>query len=287
MNRRTVLKGASALAASVVLARSRAASGQSTPEAGNFPALTIKVTDAGFVFPAGLTAGRYAVEMVNEASTPSHSSLGLLPEGIDLTMVNEAMASESEEVPQWILDTRWVGLPDWGFPGETRTGIVDLPPGTYLGFSPFEGWFGIHEIPGDQISASDPQADASVDLIEMAFTWGQPALSSGPQVLEVTNLGATLHDIQFLAVPEGTTTDHAMEMFMLEEGATPPADNPLSTISGENFAPVAATSILAPGVTSWLDIDLAPGSYLVMCPLPFPSGPPHAFLGMMEIITVA
>ncbi len=96
-----------------------------------------------------------------------------------------------------------------------------------------------------------------------------------------------MHDIQFLSVPEGATTDHAMEMFMLEEtGGTPSPDNLLANLNDE-WAPVAACSILAPGVTTWIDIDLAPGSYLVMCPLPFPSGPPHAFLGMMEVVTVA
>lgn len=285
MNRRTVLKATTGVVASLALGRGRTALAQS-PAASAYPELTIGVTDQGFVFPEGVTAGRYAVRMVNEGTVPSHSSLGLLPAGIDLAMVEAAMSSESEEVPQWILDTRWVGLPDWGFPGETRTGIVDLEPGTYLGFSPFEGWFGIHEIPGDPIAASEPAATASVDLIEMSFTWGQDPLPSGPQLLTVANTGTTLHDIQFLAVPDGTTTDHAMEMFMLEEGGTPSPDNPLAELVGDSFAPVAATSILSPGVTTWLDIDLTPGTYLVMCPLPFPSGPPHAMLGMLQIISV-
>lgn len=285
MNRRTVLKATTAIATSLALGGGRTAMARS-PDASGYPELTIAVTDQGFVVPEDVTAGRYAVRMVNEGTVPSHSSLGLLPAGTDLAMVEADMSSDSEEVPQWILDTRWVGLPDFGFPGETRTGIVDLEPGTYLGFSPFEGWFGIHEIPGDPISAPMPAATASVDLVEMSFIWGQDPLPSGPQLLAVVNTGTTLHDIQFLAVPDGTTTDHAMEMFMLEDGDSPSPDNPLAELVGDNFAPVAATSILSPGVTTWLDIDLAPGSYLVMCPLPFPSGPPHAMVGMLQIISV-
>lgn len=287
MNRRTLLKISAAAMASVALPTGRLTGAQATPEEGDFPELTITVTDEGFVISDGTTAGRYAVTVVNEASTPSHSSLGLLPEGIDLAMVEQDMGSESDDVPQWVLDTKWVGLPDWGMPGESRTGIVDLPPGAYLGFSPFEGWFNILDIAGDPISAPDPEATVSVELVDMAFNWGQEALSAGPQLLKVTNSGSTLHDIQFLAVPEGATTDHAMELFMVEmEGGTPSPENPLVAVN-ENFAPVAATSILGNGVTTWLDLDLAPGNYLVMCPLPLPSGPPHAFLGMMEIITVA
>jgi hypothetical protein len=287
MNRRTLLKVSAASMAALALPTATRTLAQATPEAGDLPELSITVRDDGFDIPDGLTAGRYAVSVINAGMAPAHASLGLLPVGIDLAMVEDAMASESEAVPQWMLDTKWVGLPDWGFPGETRTGIVDLPPGMYLGFSPFEGWFNIIEIPGETISVPDPAATVSVELVEMAFTWGQDALPSGPQLLQITNAGATLHDIQFLSVPEGATTDHAMEMFMLEEtGGTPSPDNLLANLNDE-WAPVAACSILAPGVTTWIDIDLAPGSYLVMCPLPFPSGPPHAFLGMMEVITVA
>lgn len=289
MNRRTLLKGTGCLAAITFIARTPVAFAQGTPETATLPELLVSLTDDGFVFPEEMTSGRYAVSIVNESSAPSHSSFGLLPEGIDRATVEAAWASETEDVPQWILDTKWVGLPDFGLPGETRTGIVDFPPGTYLGFSPFQEWFNLVEVGGEPIGSdvAEPDATLSVELIEMSFAWGQEAILSGPQLLQVANAGATLHDIQFYPVPEGTTSDHAMEMFMLEEGGTPPPDNPLSALAEDEFLPAAATSIVAPGVTTWLDMNLSPGTYLVMCPLPFPSGPPHAMLGMMEIITVA
>lgn len=290
MNRRILLKGTGFLVSGTFTARWLNVDAHATPEeVGEFPPLTITLTDDGFSFPEGTTAGRYAVHIVNESSTPSHSSLGLLPDGIDLAMVEEAMASETEEVPQWVLDTKWRGMPDFGLPGETRTGIVDFPPGTYLGFSPFEGWFNIIEIGGEPIASdlATPGATLNVKLTEMSFAWSQDTVPAGPQLLEVTNMGATLHDIQFYPVPEGTTVDNVMEMFMQEEGGTPSPENPLSTINEDEFLPAAAVSIIAPGVTSWLDLDLAPGTYMVMCPLTFPSGPPHAMLGMVEIITVA
>lgn len=285
MHRRSFLTHSAAVAAGLAISGPFSVA-PATAARSEFPELTITLTDEGFVFPASTTAGRYAVSIVNESSSPSHSSLGLLPESVDRATVDAVMASDTEDVPQWFLDAHWVGLPDWGYPGETRSGIVDLSPGTYLGFSPFLGWWNIIEIPGDPITAPEPAPTASVDLAEMAFTWGQDPFPPGPQLLEVTNLGATLHDIQFLAVPAGTTTDHAMEVFMLaDSGGTPSPDNPLASLT-EDFAPVAASSIVSPGVTTWLNVDLAPGNYLVMCPLPFPSGPPHAVIGMMEIIEV-
>lgn len=283
MNRRTLLKVSAAAMTAVTLPRTGRILAQ---DSGAFPELTIMVTDDGFVFPEGTTAGRYAVSVVNESSMPSHSPLGLLPEGTDLAAVEEFITSDSEEVPQWVLDTKWVGLPDWSFPGEARSGIVDLPAGTYLGFGTIAPWISIFEIEGDAIDAPDPEATLGVELTEMSFVWAQDAVPAGPGLLKVSNIGATLHDIQFYPVPDGTTTDHVMELFMLEEGDAPSPENPLSALTEEEFVPAAATSIIAPGVTSWLDIDLSPGTYMVMCPLPFPSGPPHAMLGMIEIITV-
>ncbi|MBX3071077.1 MAG: hypothetical protein KF883_11300 [Thermomicrobiales bacterium] len=289
MNRRTLLKISAAAMSGITLPRVVAPTNVlATQETSPFPELVITMTDDGFVFPEGTTSGRYVVKVVNESSAPSHSPLGRLPEGIDLAAVEEAFAEEeSDDVPQWMLDTEWVGLPDWGLPAETRSGIVDFPPGTYLGFGALAPWFNIIEIGGDPIDAPPvPDATLSVELIEMAFSWGQDAVPSGPQLLRVANVGATLHDIQFYPVPEGTTTDHVIDLFMLEEGDSLASDNPLAGMSADDLVPAAAISIISPGVTSWIDINLAPGNYFVMCPLPFPSGPPHAFLGMMEIITV-
>jgi hypothetical protein len=39
-------------------------------------------------------------------------------------------------------------------------------------------------------------------------------------------------------------------------------------------------------MTSWLDIDLTPGTYAIACPLPIPAVP-HIMEGMVEIVTVA
>ncbi len=137
MNRRTLLKGTGGLAASLLLTRSAHVFAQGTPAAGELPTLTITITDDGFEIPEGLTAGRYAVSVVNAGSAPSHSSLGRLPDGVTNNQVMADMSSESEELPDWFLNARYVGLPDWAAPGETRTGVVDLPGGSYFMFDPF------------------------------------------------------------------------------------------------------------------------------------------------------
>jgi hypothetical protein len=78
------------------------------------------------------------------------------------------------------------------------------------------------------------------------------------------------------------TDDDLQLMFSLPEDATPPPGVPELV-----YQPVAAIGILAPGHTSWLDVELAPGRYLGACMLPFTTGYPHAMDGMYHLFDVA
>ena len=286
MNRRSLLKISAASMAALALPTAGHALGQATPEAGEFPELTITVTDEGFDIPEGLTAGRYAVSVVNNGSGPSHSSLGLLPDGVTEDQVIADMSSESEELPGWFLNAGYVGLPDWAPPGETRTGVVDLAAGIYFMFDPFSSRFAFTTIEAGEESEVEPEADATIELTEMHFILPDAGIPSGPSLLKVANIGAIPHEFQVLPVPEGTTADQVSALFAMPEDATPvPGDALQEALS--MYQPVVATSILGAGLTSWIDVDVPAGTYAVICALPFPSGVPHAMEGMLEIVTLA
>ena len=126
---------------------------------------------------------------------------------------------------------------------------------------------------------------ALTDLAGYKLYWGT-ALDNYPNSLKISNIGALPHEFQILAVPAGTTADQIAALFAMPEDATPaPGDELAQTLV--NYAPAAATSILGAGLTSWIDVDLAPGTYAVICALPFPDGVPHAMEGMIEVITLA
>ena len=72
MNRRDLLKTAAAAATVAALPRTLYAQDTGTPATGSFPELAITITDDGFDFPDDLTAGRYAVAVTNDGTTPSH-----------------------------------------------------------------------------------------------------------------------------------------------------------------------------------------------------------------------
>lgn len=287
MNRRTLLKASGGLAAGLFITRgtNAFAQGSSTPD-GDFPSLTITVYDDRYDIPDGLTAGRYAVSVVNAGTSGSHSSMGRLPEGVTTDQVIADMSQESDTLPDWFMNAGYVGLPDWGAPGETRTGVVDLEAGTYFMFDPFSDRHAFATVADGAISEVEPRSDLTVEATEMRFVFPNGALSAGPATVKVANIGAIAHEMQIVAVPEGTTIDQMKELFSLPFDATPPPGNELAKILVD-YHPAAAASILAAGHTCWLDIDLQPGTYAVLCALPFPGDEPHAMEGMLDIVTVS
>jgi hypothetical protein len=285
MNRRTLLKSTGGLTLGLLATRSTIAFAQGTPAGGEFPELIITVRDDGYDIPEGLTAGRYAVSVVNNGSSPSHSSLGLLPEGVTEDEVTAFMTSESEDLPDWFVNAGYVGLPDWPAAGETRTGIVDLQAGNYFMFDPFSARGAFTTVGAGEIPATEPESTATVELTEMHFILPDAGLPSGASLLKISNIGAIPHEFQVLAVPEGTTADQVVALFALPFDATPIPGDPLSEMMA-NYQPAAASSIIGAGVTSWIDADLPAGTYAVLCALPFPDGVPHAMQGMIEIVTI-
>ncbi len=286
MNRRTLLKGTGGLTLGLLATRSTFAFAQGTPTSGEFPALTITITDDGYDIPEGLMAGRYAVSIVNNGTAPSHSSLGRLPDGVTQDEVTAFMTSESEELPDWFVNAGYVGLPDWPAPGATITGVVDLPEGNYFMFDPFSARSAFVTVGPGELSTTEPESTATVELTEMHFILPDAGLPSGASVLKISNIGAIPHEFQVLAVPDGTTADQVAALFALPEDATPVPGDALQEALFD-YQPAAASSIIGAGITSWIDADLAPGTYAVLCALPFPDGVPHAMQGMLEIVTIS
>ena len=285
MNRRTLLKISAASMAALALPTAGRALAQATPEAGGLAELIITVRDDGYDIPEGLTAGRYAVSVVNAGTTPSHGSLGRLPDGVTEEQVMTDMSSESEELPDWFLNAGYVGSPDWVPPGETRSGVIELPAGNYFVFDPFSSRNAFLTVAEGDGMGSEPDADVEVELTEMNFVLPESGLPTGAARLKISNIGAIAHEFQVLAVPEGTNADQIAALFAMPEDATPTPGDELAQALVD-YAPVAATSILGAGLTSWIDTDLAPGTYAVICALPFPDGMPHAMQGMLEVVTL-
>jgi hypothetical protein len=69
----------------------------------------------------------------------------------------------------------------------------------------------------------------------------------------------------------------------------PSTGTPPAGMLGEgDFQPITGTQVLSPDASTWIGIDLQPGTYALMCFIPDRStGMPHAMLGMVSIVTVS
>ncbi len=289
MNRRSMLKGGLILGVGAVLPLgSTSTSFVSAQGAGEFPSLTLTIRDEVFEFPTEIKAGRYAISVVNESSAPYHSTLARVPDG--LTKEEVEASFQTDEGPEWFFDIKGVGLPDYGRPGETRTGIIDLKPGVYGLFSVFTPQAPLTiVVTGEFGEPAEPDADAEVGMIEMAFQFSTTSFPTGPQRIKLVNNGAMLHDFQMVAVPEGTTADQMIRLWAMPEdgSATPEPDlEEVYNLLVAEYLPAAAISMLGGGETAWLDLDLPVGTYAVVCPLPFPAIP-HVMEGMVEMVIIA
>ena len=79
--------------------------------------------------------------------------------------------------------------------------------------------------------------------------------------------------------------NHVMTLLQSED-ATPPPDFPYQESDFDFNQP--GLGALSPGQTSWLALDLAPGTYIALCFVPDrETGVPHALMGMVQVFTVA
>ena len=244
-----------------------------------YPALTIIATDTGFVVPEGITAGRYYETHRNAGTFWSHFFTMRVPD--DVTDEELAASMQTEEDPAWLFEADVVGNADQTLPGMENHAIVDLAAGRYILLDPIRGLVGnftVAEATSTETPA-DPAADFDVVMKEMVFEGLDDSVPAGQTIWKVTNTGAVWHEAVIVRVPEGTT-----EESMLAEANSEPDEGP-----DEEFVNslVQGSAVISPGNTTWMIVDLEPGTYAVICTFPSDDGRVHAMDGMLKVITVS
>ncbi|HEY0038446.1 MAG TPA: hypothetical protein VGB66_17230 [Longimicrobium sp.] len=119
-------------------------------------------------------------------------------------------------------------------------------------------------------------ASAHVVTITAAdFSYQAPAsIPAGLTTLRLVNRGTELHHLQLVRIAEGHTFQELMEG-MKNPGPPPPW---VTFVGGPNTP--------APGGQTEATLDLAPGTYAVLCMIPSTDGVPHAMKGMVKPLTV-
>ena len=273
------------------------------------PEIAITVTDTAFDgAPSELEAGRYVLSVTNSSSSEEDAGVGFVqaPEGMTAAELIGFMASLSatpeaangeaapaeEEggtgAPSWYYETEIAGGV-YAPAGETAYAVIDLSAGEWMlwGDLPEAAQAPVPvivtgEAPADQPT---PAADVTIAMQEMSFSV-DGSLTAGPQTIALTNAGQQPHFLLMIGVPEGTTPDDFLALsaaFAGDPTASPPAG-----LSFQELTTGIESTDLSSGGTVWLHADLAAGTYVLACFFPDQeTGAPHAFLGMVDVVTVS
>ncbi len=239
---------------------------------GEIPTVTFAYADGAVTGPAEVPSGivRFVFEGVSE---DGWIDIAYVTEGTAMDDVTAAL-QQAEENPAAVLDLVRI----FGVAGDATEAIYDLPEGDYLAVYK-AGWPDFATMPfatGAASGAAAPEADVLVQLDDFAFIMPD-TVPAGESVWEFSNTGDQWHMMLIVKPAEGQTADDVMAMMMGE--GDPNAAEPEFMSS---FEPISQ------GNRAWVTMDLPPGKYLAVCPLPDlkTMQMDHASLGMVREFTV-
>lgn len=128
--------------------------------------------------------------------------------------------------------------------------------------------------------ADAPAADVRVAMMDFHFSGVPAELEAGTKMWEVANIGAHGHVLVLVKLAEGTTAEAFTAW--LETPESQGGEIP-ETLGAE----VPGGYYIDPGGRYFEAIDLSPGRYVLVCPIPDPaSGRSHYHLGMIQTLDV-
>ncbi len=251
--------------------------------------INLIIEDAGVTgMPESIAAGRYLVNVTGPEPGdmgPTGVAFIQLPDGFTAESAYEETQSNPDEMPSWYMDTHFGGGVMLSQGTESWV-VLDFTPGTWVVSTLFGTTLGIEfEVTGDPVEDhEDPEANVTLELLEMTIRVADGAFVAGENVVTVMNNGAQIHFVDFGQVPDGTTREQVetlMDSFMT--GTPPPEDG----LQESDFMPVTYIVDISPGVSETLPLTLEAGTYFLTCWIPdTESGAPHAMMGMWDLITI-
>ncbi len=241
------------------------------------PEHTLVGTPDGLEFPANVAAGLNRITMVNDTGTSFHALTLRVPDRVSDDQLEADLASEGD--PEWFFESYFASNPDQAPLGGGVSAVVNYPAGRYIILNVFAGAMTRFDAHGESWGRPAPVADRTVGLVDYGFL-ALDSTAAGRQTWQITNHGTTWHDITIFRGPAGSTADAFMEAAMSSD-AFPPAD----------YEHVGGVGAMSPGVSTWIELDFAPGTYVGACFLPGGTADnddtPHAMRGMIATFEVA
>lgn len=242
--------------------------------------LTVTAADYSFEAPAETPAGLTTIRLINRGPSPHHIQLVKLAEGKRLEDLLGALKGEA--FPEWATMAGGPAPPEIG---QTSTLIQMLEPGTYalICFIPaadgmphvMKGMSRELRVVGQPSGdAGEPKADIVAKLVDYDFELSAP-ITAGRHIIKVENAGPQPHEIVLIRLEPGKTPEDFARWGLKQEGPPP------GTVHG-------GVSGIMPGAHVFVEVDLPPGEYGLLCFLPdAKDGKPHFLHGMARSTTVS
>jgi hypothetical protein len=280
----------------VVLAGVQGVAAQdATPTSGTkfagmgYQELHVVVDDSSVQAPTETKAGLTVVTLENQSSEETSVTIASPKSGetIEQTLIEAATPDPATGFPTVAYEIPLAGGPG-ALSGQTTEAVVNLPVGDYaIAPSGNQTPVVLHVTAAEGEAAQEPTADLTVEMTEYTFTGLPDQIATGDHLMKVTNTGAQPHFMEFVTLPEGTTTEQLLGFLQSAFSGTPMA-GPTPAFDETSFQDVAETGILSASNTFWVPLNLPPGTYGVACFVPDKdTGLPHAGLGMAQVFTVA
>ena len=183
--------------------------------------------------------------------------------------------------------------------GEPVSFIVDLAPGEYRIAASYYTQGAEDEVmrllpltvtasatPAATPAAAEPPATVILEETDdLRYLVTPDPVPAGPQVWKIANTGTQPpHHVVMSRVPDGLTADQIVAEFSSLFSGTPPAGEPLVA----QFVWVGYAALQSGGQTTWIELDLTPGTYAVVCFIVDPhTDRPHVLDGMATVFIVA
>lgn len=245
---------------------------------GHGEAGTISFTSEEYAFVGTdqMEAGWQTVRLTNRGRDVHQIQFLGLPPGKTVEDVSQALAGSPGRLPNWL--QRFGGVNSVA-PGNEASVVIHLDPGEYVLLCGIPDAAGrphaVHGMvrplrvrqPGMRISAP-PQSDQTVRLRDFSFSWGEP-LMVDDHIVQVSNEGTKPHELIVIRLSEGASTQDFLHSYR-PGGARNPAGVEIGGITG-----------IDPGRRTYVQIDMQPGRYGLICFLADPlTGSPHFSYGM-------
>jgi uncharacterized cupredoxin-like copper-binding protein len=253
-------------------------SGCRPPEVRPASELRITADEFGYHMPDSVAAGLVHVTLRNAGRDLHEALLVRFTDGGGTAAAYADSVRAHVDFPSNAQDVGGAALT---MPGDSSGVWLHLPPGHYAVVC----WKGDHLVRGmvhdlhvvavNGAPASAPSATRQLTLMDFAFGVDAP-FTAGRHVLHVRNVGREAHEGDiFEATPTAGLREYLTWLDSGEEGLPP-------------VRPVAGFGDLHPGQEAWVELDLTPGRYFVVCQVPASADRrPHYEHGMIIEFLVA